>query len=921
MTTRPNFYIIDGHALAYRQYFALPAQGFSTRAGEPTNATFGFTRNLLDILLDVKPKYLAVSFDRGLSGREDLYPDYKGTREKMPDDLRPQIERIQEIVAAFNTPVLALDGYEADDIIGTVVKIAEEQGVDTRIITGDKDILQLLTPHVTVQLPRKGQNDVVYDVALFMEEYEGLEPWQLVELKGLMGDSSDNIPGIKGIGQKTGIKLLQDYGTIDGIYEHINEIKGANQKKLLIEGKESAFLSRTLATIRKDIPIEFDLTRCVSQEYETRRPLELFRELEFRQFTDRLDVQEQLPLFTMLEEAAPVEETAPDIGIETIIVRDQAGLDALIGTLNQAQAIVWDVETTGTDQMACDLVGIALAVNTDTGYYIPVGHAQGEQLPMQTVLDALRGPLTNPNIPKYAHNASYDLVVMHRYGVNVTPVAFDTMIAEWLRDPTSKFLGLKNFANFVLVPPVRMTEITELLGTGKKQITMDQVAISKAAPYAAADGAITYRAVEFLRPKLEADADHWRIYQTLELPLIPVIASIQRNGVVLDTRHLTELSDRLAEQMAALEQSIYDIGGQGRFNINSPQQLNDVLFNKLGLSVEGLRKTKLGYSTDAATLENMSAAHPIIKEILTYRELSKLKSTYVDALPALINQRTGRVHTSYNQAGSATGRLSSSNPNLQNIPIRTELGREVRRAFVTPPGTLLLGVDYSQIELRVLAHYSEDPTLLQAFAEDQDIHAVTAAAVSGIPLEQVTFEQRSFAKRVNFGLIYGMGAFRLARDSELTLPEARKFVDDYFARLPGVRDYLENIKQQARKGPISTLFGRKREFPVLMSGSSKFNDVQQAERIAINMPIQGTAADIMKKAMIDLYNALEACGSEAKLILQVHDEFVLEVPEDEIQETSRLVVDVMEHAFEMKVPLRANAEVGLNWRDMEPVAQ
>ncbi len=921
MTTRPKFYIIDGHALAYRQYFALPAQGFSTRAGEPTNATYGFTRNLLDILLDMQPKYLAVSFDRGLSGREDLFPDYKGTREKMPDDLRPQLDRIQEVVAAFNIPVLALDGYEADDIIGTVVQLAEEQGVASRIITGDKDILQLLTPHVDVQLPRRGQNDVVYDVVMFQEEYGGLNPWQLVELKGLMGDSSDNIPGVKGIGQKTGIKLLQDYETIDGIYANIDAIKGANQKKL-IAGQESAFLSRNLALIQRDVPIEFDLDRCVTQDYDAQRPLELFRELEFRQFTDRLDVQEQLPLFAVTEEEALVEEPADeDIGVETIIVRDQAGLDTLVTTLNTAEAIVWDVETTGTDQMACDLVGIALAVNTETGYYVPVGHEEGEQLPMQTVLDALRPPLTNPNIPKYAHNATYDLVVMHRYGVDVTPVRFDSMVAEWLRNPTSKFLGLKNLANFVLDPPVKMTEISELLGTGKKQITMAQVPVNKAAPYAAADGAITYRAVEFLRPKIQEDADHWRIYQEVELPLIPVIASIERNGVVLDTRYLAELSDSLAEQLATLEQEIYDLsGGYGKFNINSPKQLNDVLFGKLNLSVEGLRKTTHGYSTNAATLENMKDAHPIIANILDYRELTKLKGTYVDALPELINSRTGRVHTSYNQTGTATGRISSSNPNLQNIPIRTEIGREVRRAFVTPPGTLLLGVDYSQIELRVLAHYSEDATLLQAFAEDQDIHAATAAAVNGIPLDEVTYEQRSFAKRVNFGLIYGMGAFRLARDSELSLAEARQFIDDYFDRLPGVKAYLDNTKQQARQGPISTLFGRKRTFPVLLSGSGKHVDVQQAERIAINMPIQGTAADIMKKAMIDLYNALEQSGSEAKMILQVHDEFVLEVPENEIKQTSALVVDIMESAFEMKAPLRANAEVGSNWRDMEPVS-
>ena len=915
MAERPSLYLIDGHALAYRQYFALPVQGFRTRSGEPTNATFGFTRTLLDILQKDKPKYLAVSFDRGLSGREELFDEYKGTRDKMPDDLIIQMERIHKVVEAFNIPVLALEGYEADDVIGTVTKLAEAAAVDTRIITGDRDLLQLLTPHVNVQLPKRNEQDAVYDEAMFREEY-ALDPWQLVELKGLMGDSSDNIPGVKGIGQKTGTKLLQDYETLEGIYAHIDDIKGATQKKL-IEGEKLAFLSRELATIQCDVPVTFDLELCVAHDYKVNTVLDLFRALEFRTLSDRLDVQEQLPLFAA-EDSGTADHN--DTGVETIVVRDEAGLKAMVEILNAANAIVWDVETTGTDQMACDLVGIALGVNGEQGYYVPVGHAQGQQLPMKTVIDALRPPLTNPGIPKYAHNASYDLVVMKRYGIDVRPVTFDTMIAEWLRDPTSKFLGLKNFANFVLEPPVKMTEITELLGTGRKQITMDKVEIERAAPYAAADAAITYRAVEFLRPKIEADSDLIRLFETLEMPLVPVIAAMEQVGVVLDTHHLAQFSEQLDEQLKSLEETIVGLSGSDDdLNINSPLQLNKVLFENLGLSVEGLRKTRHGYSTDAATLDNLRGEHPIIEHIIEYRELAKLKGTYVDALPELINARTGRLHTSYNQTGTATGRLSSSNPNLQNIPIRTELGREVRRAFVCPPGTLLLAVDYSQVELRVLAHYSEDPTLLEAFAQNQDIHAATAAAVYGIPLEDVTYEQRSFAKRVNFGLMYGMGAFRLARDSDLSLAEARTFINDYFARLPKVKAYLDGTKQLARQGPISTLFGRKREFPTLINGSNNQVAVQSAERVAINMPIQGTAADIMKKAMIELYAALQQSKLSAEMILQVHDELVLEVPEAEIEATAKLVVDVMENAFELKAPLRANAEIGPNWRDMEPI--
>jgi DNA polymerase-1 len=741
------FYIIDGYALAYRQFFALPLAGFSTRSGEPTNAVYGFARTLLDIMQKHKPEYIAVSFDMGLSGRDVLYSEYKGTREKMQDELRQQLERISQLVEAFNMPLLAMEGYEADDVIGTVAPQAEAQGVDVRIVTGDRDILQLLTDHVTVQLPRKQQADIVFDVAMFREEYQ-LEPWQLVEWKGLVGDTSDNIPGVKGIGDKTATKLLQDYQTVANIYEHIDEIKGANQKKL-IDGKESAFLSQTLATIKKDVPIKLTLEACHTHDYDARKVDELFGVLEFRGLRDRLPkAGEQLSLFdTGVISDIPAEEAQRPPVVDTVIVQDEAGLQALVETLNAAKIISWDTETTGTDPMSAELVGISVAVDGDRGFYIPVGHKTGEQLPIKTVMDALREPMTNAAIGKVGHNADYDLLMLQRNGIDVTPVVFDTMIAEWLRSPDSKFLGLKNLARQEL--KVDMTEISTLIGTGKKQITMDDVSVERAAPYAAADAAITYRLMDHLRPKLE-ELNLINLYNELEIPLIPVISAIERMGVVLDTHYLSELSTKLTGMLAQLEEEIFTVSGYGKFNINSPKQLNDVLFEKLKLSTEGLRKTTHGYSTDAAVLESLSGQHIVVDKILDYREVSKLKGTYVDALPLLINPQTGRVHTSYNQAGSSTGRLSSSNPNLQNIPIRTELGREVRRAFVASEGSKLLSVDYSQVELRILAHISQDKTLLEAFEQGQDIHAATAAAVSGIPVEKVTKEQRNFAKRVNF---------------------------------------------------------------------------------------------------------------------------------------------------------------------------
>lgn len=923
MPARPLFYIIDGHAIAYRQYFALQVSAFTTSDGEPTNAVYGFARTLLDLLQKDKPQYLAVTFDRGLSGRDTLYGEYKGTRDKMPDDLSRQMERIFQLVQAFNIPLLAYDDYEADDVIGTVAAQIDRYDADLRIVTGDRDLLQLLSDRVSVKLffPKRDVPDLVYDVARFREEYGGLEPHQLVDLKALMGDSSDNIPGVDGIGKTGALKLIQTYSSIENLYEHLQEIKGSQGQKLAA-GRESAFLSKNLATIRRDAPVKFDLKDCVAHDYDAAQVDNLFRELEFNSLRTRLPKSEQLPLFAPAD--AGVSTAAPEENVcETVIVRDQPGLDALAAALNAAAGIAFDTETTATDRMIAELVGISVAVNGDTGYYIPVGHRDGQQLPLQTVLDALRPAMTNPAIPKYAHNAEYDLVMLQRYGIDVTPITFDTMIAEWLRRPDSDNLGLKRLARQEL--NVFMTEITELIGTGKKQITMDAVPVEKCAPYAAADAAITFRLVDILRPELEKE-QLIKLFEDLEMPLVPVIAAIERAGVVLDVAYLRKLSEELSQRLAGVESEIRALsGGYGDFNINSPKQLNDVLFGKLDLPTEGIRKTTHGFSTDAAVLDSLRGAHPIVEKILEYREITKLKGTYVDALPELINPHTGRVHTDFNQTGASTGRLSSSNPNLQNIPNRTEEGRKIRRAFLAPKGMKLLSVDYSQIELRILAHVSQDATLLEAFHQGQDIHAATAAAVYGIPLNTVTKEQRSFAKKVNFGLIYGMGAHRLARESNLTYAEAERFIQTYFDRLPGVLRYLETTKRQARtKEGLKTLFDRRRFFPILFQHYTLNNRVNQQlvqgeERVAINFPIQGTAADIIKRAMIDLYRALEQRGLNGHMILQVHDELVLEVPEPEIPATKELVVSVMESACTLDAPLKANAQVGNNWMEMTPL--
>ena len=937
--SRPTLVLIDGHALAYRMFFALPVQGFQTKTGEPTNAVYGFARTLLDIL-DERPDYLAVTFDQGLSGRGERYPDYKGTRDKMPDDLRIQLDRIRELVTAFNIPILELDGYEADDVIGSIAPQAEAQGVDVRIITGDRDMLQLLSDRTTVQLParRQGDGPEVWDVARFRAEY-GLEPAQLVELKGLMGDTSDNIPGVKGVGEKTASKLISEYGSVAGVYEHLDEIKGALREKLAAE-RDNALLSRELAQIRRDVPVTLDLKACVAHDCRYEDVERLFRTLEFRSLIDRLprpqEVHQQLSMFDAQQQVAAARQDVVDYDV----IDTPEALARLVDRLKAAPTLAFDVETTSTDQMRARLVGIALAVEDGHGYYLPVGHvppnapadqsAQPDlldehtprQLPLEQVLDALRPALTGAQVAKVGHNAKYDLVVLRRYGIDVMPITFDTMVAEWLSDPSSRNLGLKALA--WVRTGVHMTPIEDLIGSGRDQITMDRVPVEKAAAYAAADAAMTLRLMGILRPELE-ERQSWKLFTEIEMPLIPVLADIEMAGVLLDVDYLHALSADLGERLSALEQQAYDLsGGYGKFNLGSPRQINEVLFDKLRLPTVGLRKTTHGFTTEAGTLEALRGLHPIVDVILQWRELSKLKSTYVDALPALVNPDTGRVHTNYNQTGTVTGRLSSSDPNLQNIPLRTEEGRRVRQAFIAPPEHKLLSVDYSQVELRILAHYSKDPALLQAFRDGVDIHRATAAAVYGIPLEQVTYEQRRFAKAVNFGLMYGMGAYRLARDSNLTLAEAEDFIAAYFARFPGVRAYLDEARARAaRQGYVETLLGRRRYFPELDEKLGRKVGVQarqRAEREAVNMPIQGTAADIIKIAMINLSRVLRESGYRSRMILQVHDELVLEVPDDELPRVAPLVVEVMESAFTLDAPLVADASVGPNWAEMEPWA-
>jgi len=921
VTEADRLYLIDGHALAYRAYYALTRGGdparWMTNSGEPTAGTYGFTSVILRLLEQDSPEYLAVSFDVGKTFRDEIFPDYKGTREKMPDDLRLQIKRIREVVAAFGIPILEAEGYEADDVLGTVAKRVGADGVQVIILTGDRDLLQLVDKQVAIRLAGQKLSEAIdYGPKQVRDKYQ-LEPSQLVDLKAMVGDKSDNIPGVAGVGEKTATTLLQDYDDLEGIYAHIEEIPPRFSNKLEA-GREDAELSRKLGEIVTDVPLDFDLESCRAQGYDRDRIVAIFRELEFRTLLDRLEKQGGLEGELYVSEAKAAPET------ETIIVDTPQALEALMKRLNKAKAIAFDVETTAPDAVVSDLVGVSLAVEPGQGYYIPVGHnpdlTGSQQLELETVIAALQKPMTNPKIEKVGHNLKFDYTLLARNGLAAEPLVFDTMMAEWLVHPSSRNLGLKSLAWVRL--GIEMTPIDELIGTGRKQKTMAEVPITDAAPYAAADAEICLR----LRPILDkelTERGQQALFNELEMPLVRILAAMEMTGIGLDTEFLAGLSDELAERLGTIEAELFDMVGHS-FNVNSTQQLSDVLFEELALKPpDGTRRTAAGkYSTAADVLASLKEEHEVVALVLEYREIAKLKSTYADSLPEQINPESGRVHTSYNQTGAITGRIASSNPNLQNIPIRTELGRQIRRAFVASRAHTLLAVDYSQIELRVVAHVANDKTMIKAFNEDQDIHSATAAAVFGADIDNVTSEQRRRAKAVNFGLIYGMSPFGLTRATDMTLAEAENFVDAYFENFPGVRSYIEEVREMAAvKGYTETLLGRRRYFPQLAKdGQPAPAQVRaRAEREAVNSPIQGSAADIIKLAMIALPEALEQAELGADMLLQVHDELVFEVPKKELKATTQLVQDVMQSAYKLKVPLKTDAKSGSNWEQMKPL--
>jgi DNA polymerase-1 len=910
LVSKPLLVLFDGNAIVHRAFHAFEATKPLTvsKTGEVVSAVYGFALMLLKVINELKPTHYAIAFDLAApTFRHQLFDQYKAQRPKTPEELVSQLGRVRELVSAFHIPVYELEGYEADDVLGTLSHQASQQDIDTTIVTGDADAMQLVSPRVKVLYPKpRGtfSDTTLYDEAEVMQKY-GIEPRQIADFKALKGDPSDNIPGVPKIGPVNAANLLSKFGSIEQIYEHIDEVTPPRLQTILRENEAVARQSKELTTIVTQTPVTLNLDDCRVSQYDRNQVTELFRNLEFYSLLSKLPEIEQPPESTIQVEAKPprgayhIINTTPD-------------LDDLINRLSAVKSFAFDVETTNLNAMLAELVGISLSPSPGEAYYIPVGHVgwgEVEQLPLRLVTDRLKAPLEDPAIAKLAHNGKYDMTVLAEYGITVSNLSFDTMLAAYLLG--EKSLGLKALAFSKL--GTEMTAITDLIGSGAKQIYFSQVEVKQAAEYSCADADMTRRLAELLAAELHQKG-LWRLFAEVEMPLVPVLVHMERNGIALDTELLRQMSHRLGEQLLKLELDIYNNVGH-QFNINSPQQLGLVLFSELGLPKP--RKTKSGYSTDAQVLEELRGVHPVVQSILEYRQLAKLKSTYIDALPGLINRKTGRVHTSFNQARTATGRLSSSDPNLQNIPVRGDIGKQVRQAFITVPGWRLLAGDYSQIDLRVLAHLSQDANLLRAFHHGEDIHTATASQVFGVGASQVTPDMRRVAKTVNFGVIYGMSDYGLEQATELSREEAAQFIASYFARYPGVKQYIESTKKQARElGYVQTILGRRRFIPEINSSNRQLREA--AERMAINMPVQGTSADIIKIAMINLEHDTNNRRLKSRMLLQVHDELIFEVPEAELETMRELVPQVMSTALKLSVPLKVDVKTGTNWGEMEP---
>ena len=930
---KPLLLVMDGHAMVFRAWFSIPER-LSTSAGQDTRGAYGFLNTFLKVLRDHRPTHVALALDtRAPTFRDEIFPQYKAQRPPAPEELHEQIPIVKKIMGAFGIPVLEKDGFEADDIIGTLCAKAENEGLDTLIVTGDADQLQLVSPDVRLLMYTGFGDTRVYDVPGVMERYGGLGPEYVPDIKALEGDPSDNIPGVPGVGKKAAHAVLSNFGRLEQVYEQLDqvpEIKGLRGAKrvrnLLEEHRQTAFDGKKLTTIVRDVPVSFQFRDAEFWKYDRNEVVETLLSLEFRTiirnvpdpsgpFDKDSAAQLQFGDAPVAEETAQPPKGPADTCYRTVTTLDD--LKGMVSELSTPAGFAFDTETTGKDPMLSELVGLSFSNSAGKAWYVPVGHNEGEQAPIEQALSILRPLFENESIPKTAHNANYDLMVVEEAGINIRGVDFDTMIAAALTG--RRAVGLKQLALDVF--HVEMTPITDLIGTGRKQVTMAQTPVEKASEYASADADMTWRLRDYLAPEIESERQR-SVMDEIEMRLLPVIVRMQRNGILVDRPILEEMSEELGGELTSIENHARNEVMAGReFNLNSNRQLAEILIDELG--GPKTRRTKTGYSMDANALEGMLQkedldlrAYELIRDVLRYRELSKLKSTYVDALPQLVNPRTGRVHTSFNQVGSATGRLSSTEPNVQNIPVRTELGRRVRSAFVADRqnGWTLMAVDYSQVELRILAHMSQEPGLLAAFRGGEDIHDATARAMYGV--DEVTSEQRRIAKILNFGVIYGLGAHGVAMQTDLTRAQGQKFIGLYFGKYPGIRDYVDTMKEDARrKGYAETLSGRRRKLPEINSRHRVHRAA--AERMAINMPIQGTAADIAKIAMINIDAEMSERRLRSRMLIQVHDELIFEVAPEEMDEMAGLVTELMPAAMELSVPLNVEIKTGDTWGDVE----
>ncbi len=895
-----SFYIIDGTALAYRSFFAFIRNPLISAKGENTSAAFGFASSLMRLIKEKQPDYLVVTFDsKEPTFRHEMYDAYKATREKMPDHLIDSLPRIDQVIKALKIASCSAPGYEADDIMGTFAQKGYEAGLNVYLVTGDKDLMQLVNDKISwFNLKKTGQENEILNPDGVKNKF-GVLPGQVIDVLGLMGDTSDNVPGVPGVGPKTAVKLIEEFSSMESVYENIDSIPKAGLKEKLRKHKDLAILSKELVTIDRNIPVGFDLESFALREPDVGKAVPLFRELEFT---------------SLVEQLAPAVK-APPKARNYISVTTSAEFDNLVENLSKNN-FVFDLETTGLDAVTAEVVGFSFSWAETEVYYLPVA-APEIDLPFtrEEVIWKLTPIFEDESVKKCGHNAKYDIMVLVKYGIQVNGLSFDTMIAGFLLGPDKRDIRQysldamsQEFLDVTKIPT------SELIGKGKDQISMLEVPLEQIADYACEDAHCTFQLWKHLELAMQ-EKGLVKLFDEIEIPLIPVLVAMELEGITIDVPFLSELSASMHEMMEQLTKEIYDDAGE-EFNIGSPRQLGKILFEKLEiqkeLGIKRVKKTKIGYSTNVSVLEQYQG-HSLVRRILDYRQHAKLLSTYIDALPKLINEKTGRIHTSFNQTVAATGRLSSMSPNLQNIPIRTAMGREIRKAFI-PKDTSwqMLSADYSQIELRLMAHLSGDENMQQAFVNGEDIHTRTASLVFGVSDTEIEPEIRYRAKAINFGILYGMSSYRLARELSISFDEAKEFITSYFSYFPEVYSFIQNtIARAFTDGYVATMFGRKRYLPELHSNNKRIR--QNAQNIAINTPLQGTAAEIIKRAMISVNESLKKKKLQARMLLQIHDELVFEAPQEELPELEELVRTCMEKTVNLSVPLDVDIHTGANW--------